>query len=313
MKSNISLKTTLVICTYMRPGCIERLLEYLSGMENCCDELIIVDASMDKLTEKIVSRYLDGKYTIKYIHSEKGLTLQRNIGLEIATGNLVGFFDDDIIPDPDFFTRVRKVFEQESDVFGVAPYIYESNQNVLTGLKGRYFRWLMNFCGVNYFARVLGKVNMAGGVFSGIVEDIITNGCTIYRREVFQEFTFADWMQGYCYGEDLEFGLRVSSKYRVIGSGDLRLHHYHESSGRDNDFLVYKMKAYNFLRILKNSGKASLFCRAGYALRLSMTIVFASMVCLCRLQILSGLAMLAGNSVGIFYSIVESCCQSGKK
>lgn len=60
-------------------------------------ELIIVDQNTDNRLEKIVNSYKE-KFELKYIRSDKkGLSLNRNIGLKYATGEIIAFPDDDCI------------------------------------------------------------------------------------------------------------------------------------------------------------------------------------------------------------------------
>lgn len=88
---------SLILATYGRVQEVEAFLESLVLCEYDKEyiEVIIVDQN-DKINlNKIIDKYKN-KLTIKHIKSDiKGLSKNRNIGLEQATGSIIAFPDDD--------------------------------------------------------------------------------------------------------------------------------------------------------------------------------------------------------------------------
>lgn len=120
--------------------------------------LIIDDGSTDE-TKKILDTYLDRDSRFKYFTRKniykKGLPGCRNMGLEIAQGNYVIFFDDDDIPHPDclkwsieeittnnadycrylrtvFYNTLNKDFNREKD-YNIIQYNLLPVESLITG------------------------------------------------------------------------------------------------------------------------------------------------------------------------------------
>lgn len=77
-----------------RPDCVERCLSCLECQESNIHEIILVDASEDNETKKVVESYPK----VIYCRTDVGyghMTKSRNLGLTRATGEIVAFIDDD--------------------------------------------------------------------------------------------------------------------------------------------------------------------------------------------------------------------------
>lgn len=110
-----SIKFSLIMATYGREkevGCfLESLTNSNYDMNNV--EVIIVDQNKEINLEPIVNRY---KEKVKIIHiksDEKGLALNRNKGLEVATGDIIAFPDDDCEYLKETLNIVNDLFNKE--------------------------------------------------------------------------------------------------------------------------------------------------------------------------------------------------------
>ena len=78
-------------------------------------ELIVVDQNEGNEVFEIVKNY-EEEFKIKYAKSdEKGLSLNRNRGLVLMEGEIVGFPDDDCEYQPDTLEKVVAFFEKKKD------------------------------------------------------------------------------------------------------------------------------------------------------------------------------------------------------
>ncbi|MFC7347702.1 glycosyltransferase family 2 protein [Chryseobacterium zhengzhouense] len=104
------MKFSLITATLGRVAEIEELLISLSDQTYKNFELILVDQNSHTLIEEIVRKY-DNRFSIKYIRSDKkGLSYNRNIGLDLATGEIVGFPDDDCTYSKNVLEDVKNTF-----------------------------------------------------------------------------------------------------------------------------------------------------------------------------------------------------------
>lgn len=78
-------------------------------------ELIIVDQNSNDKVKNIADKYKD-KIDIKYIKSKKlGLSYNRNIGIEVAKGEIIAFPDDDCVYEIDTLEKVTNFFKGNKD------------------------------------------------------------------------------------------------------------------------------------------------------------------------------------------------------
>ena len=98
---------TYIVCTRNRPNLLEDLLRTLSASilksKGTAEILIIDSASIAKFRGKNAS--LSEKFSCRYSYSEKpGLSLARNIGVNLASTPFIFFLDDDVLI-PEFHTK----------------------------------------------------------------------------------------------------------------------------------------------------------------------------------------------------------------
>ena len=78
-------------------------------------ELIVVDQNQNNKVKDIIDNY-DNYIDIKYVKSEKlGLSLNRNIGIDMAKGSIIGFPDDDCVYEDDTLEKVTTFFRENED------------------------------------------------------------------------------------------------------------------------------------------------------------------------------------------------------
>src|SRR5579883_2173366 len=119
---------SVIICTYKRVDATRQLLRCLAAQTYRPFEVLVVDGSGDRcgtraaLAETI--RELSDRMDVRLIESAKGLTVQRNVGIDLAAGEIVAFFDDDVTIHSGFLAQTAELFEQPdmNDVGGIAGY-----------------------------------------------------------------------------------------------------------------------------------------------------------------------------------------------
>lgn len=106
----VLVRISLVISTANRPREISALLKSLCGQTVKPEQVIVVDQSADKATERSVLTS-KGSLPVTYLKDDrKGLSRGRNLGLSLITGEVVAFPDDDCVYPPDTLDKVREKF-----------------------------------------------------------------------------------------------------------------------------------------------------------------------------------------------------------
>ncbi|NOX38384.1 MAG: glycosyltransferase family 2 protein, partial [Calditrichaeota bacterium] len=106
---------TVIIATKNRYHDLHKCLNSLLEQTRLPQKIVIVDASEPFHTlEEFETRCRKKKIELLQIKSKPGLTLQRNIGIEHASTEIVSFFDDDVILHKEYLQSIVEIFEADS-------------------------------------------------------------------------------------------------------------------------------------------------------------------------------------------------------
>jgi glycosyltransferase involved in cell wall biosynthesis len=112
-------KISLVAATLGRSDELRRLLDSLASQSFTNFEIVLVDQNSDKRVEE-VTRIFGSQLDIHHVRCKPGLSRARNVGLQIASGDILGFPDDDCWYPPNLVERVVNFFEANPSVDGVS-------------------------------------------------------------------------------------------------------------------------------------------------------------------------------------------------
>ena len=234
------MRTSVIVSTKNRVNEVIRFTKSLFNQIELPDELIFVDSSDVPIkSNKNFINFLtewQGKIEIRHIHSQVGLTKQRNVGIKEATGDIIYFFDDDTILKANYLQIMNKTFNDNPDYMG--------GMGTFIGMPEQSFKGAI----VNLFRRFFllqhdysnGKFQISGfprhpyGINKFMEIDVLGGCGMVYRKEIFKEFKFDENLTGYSYMEDVDFSRRVSHKYKLFYNPEAKLEHRHGSGGRGN-------------------------------------------------------------------------------
>lgn len=234
------------------------------------DEIIVVDSSdiQNELYE--VCNRIE-KPPIKYIHTlDCSAARQRNKGINVCIGDIIFFFDDDVVLDKDFIANSLKVYENDKSgvIGGVQGVDLNTTKSFLLGKKRLLFFRLFMLDRNDSLARLLPSgmpvhLDYASPEIRHSSKNIrvycAPGGITSYRREVLEEFRFDDNYNGYSHGEDGELSHRVSQRYEMYFTPEARLFHNQPSSKKawygTEDFIRSKIccQVYIFRKLFKKN------------------------------------------------------------
>lgn len=108
-------RVSVVVCSYNGASTIRDTLEGLRNLDYPNYEVIVVNDGSTDSTPHIVSEYP----SVKLVSTEnRGLSNARNTGIQLATGELVVFIDDDAYPDNLWLKYLAMFFLEEEDWVG---------------------------------------------------------------------------------------------------------------------------------------------------------------------------------------------------
>jgi GT2 family glycosyltransferase len=266
------MKFSLIICTYMRPEPLLKLLQSVEVQTIYPDEVIIVDGSTDDATEAVLQQHIfDNLKYFKVLDHERGLTKQRNYGV-VRVGEeieVVCFLDDDTVIEVDYFEQIINTYQLYPEALGVGGYIINETESEFVGYdyqptnKEYYFdgwkqkegsRFVMrkklgldSDCPPGYSSmyshgRSVGFLPPSGKVYP---VEMLMGGVSSFKKTVFKTIQFSIYFEGYGLYEDADFTLRVSKIGKLYLNTSAKLNHYHDDAGRPNQYLYGKMVVRN--------------------------------------------------------------------
>ncbi len=263
---------TLIICTYMRPDPLLKLLESVKLQTVYPTEILIVDGSTNDYTERVLQQnpFLNLHYFLAP-KAHRGLTRQRNFGIAKSadTSEVVCFLDDDTVLEPRYFEELLKTYALHPEALGVGGFI--TNEVSWEKVRDDYQPTIEEFFydgwkkkdGSRFVLRKkLGlDANTQPGYLpefsngrsisflppSGKIYEVeqLMGGVSSFRKSVFEVFSFSTYFDGYGLYEDADFTLRLSKTGKLFVNTNARLAHYHDASGRPNKYRYGKMVVRN--------------------------------------------------------------------
>lgn len=256
------LRICVCVPTFNRPAQVAALLANLAKQDEPPDEVVIVDASPNEETKVVADTFAGAFRSFKYERHQKGLTRQRNRAIEVATGDVVVFLDDDVVLQEDFLKETKRILQEDKG-------------GVIAGLTGVVTNQRRRSSGAGWrFKRRCGIIesDQAGKLLASgettplpvpeggkIVEvDYLPGGITAWRSTIFDRYRFSHFFASYGLGEDKYFSGCVALRHRLFVSGDLRAEHHHTPGNRPDAFRWGYANVVNHYFIMRECSRGQL-------------------------------------------------------
>ena len=147
---------------------------------------------------------------------KKSLTQARNIGADLAKGDIISFLDDDVILDKNYFEEILKSFEKYNDIKLVQGKITNFQTNKLKDFFWGLFLGPGSLRKSNYI-RLFNFENIIYKSYSNYEEFCMwAGGANInVKREALDHERFDSQLIRYSCGEDVDFSFRIYRRYGV--------------------------------------------------------------------------------------------------
>lgn len=193
-------KIAVVICSVGRPKILAELLPHLIGQSRLPDSIHLVVTKSEDVDEESIAA-LPETISIHQIISEKGLTKQRNAGLDAITGHAdyVVFFDDDFVPSFHTLEGIIDAFEKWPKVNGLTGYL------IADGINGKGFSDAKA-------KELIDEYDALPRTDPGIIKSGLEGlyGCNMaYRMSAVGDIRFDETLPLYGWQEDIDFAARI--------------------------------------------------------------------------------------------------------
>lgn len=242
-------RISVVIATLCRPEPLSRALASLQASSLLPHEVVVVDGDPAQSARPVVERAAaDAGFPVVHLPSRRGGTVQRNAGIDVATGDVVLFMDDDARVTPDALRVLAGAFDDPA-VVGAAGRVVEPASNAVGGKTSRLRGLLPGGGHDGTFTRFGYPRRLRREDLDQDVE--FMQGCFMAARtDDARVVRFDEHLADYSLAEDEDFSYRLSRRGRVRHVARAVVHHDNAGFGsRDRrafGHLVVRNRTYLF-------------------------------------------------------------------
>lgn len=234
-------KISIIIPVYQVEKYIKRCLDSILFQTYSNLEIILIDDGSRDMSGKICDEYAIKDSRVKVLHQDNaGVSVARNKGLDICTGDYITFVDSDDFLEPFLYEKMmEKVTEYNCDVVmcdcvkddGViqTPYTHDIRAGFYDydQLKEEYYPHLLMMENVEY-------------------PPTISNWLLLFKREAVSNIRY---IEGVRYSEDLLFGsqLLYNAKSFYYMKNEFYYHYWINNESASHTFKIDKWKDYKIL------------------------------------------------------------------
>jgi GT2 family glycosyltransferase len=209
---------SLVIATRGRPATLRETLRSAARCAPPPDETIVVDGDEGRSAEPVAR-----EAGTRYAHSAPGLTVQRNAGLDLASGDVVVFVDDDTELDADLFAALARGY-RDPELVGATGPVHDRDLRRFGNMRSRWRRLVPGGGREGAFTRSGYPRWVQDPTRERDVEHML-GGLMSARREAAARVRFDERLTGYAYLEDEDFSYRLSRLGRIRFLPDAQVIH----------------------------------------------------------------------------------------
>jgi GT2 family glycosyltransferase len=297
-------RIAFVVATKDRPDELRRLWRSLCAQNRLPEELVVVDSSARPFP---LADLEPGPLALRYLRtSVASAARQRNLGLA-AVGpdpDLVGFLDDDVVLEPGAVAAMLRFWNAADAGVGGAAFNMDNHpRSDWPRLKGLFLAGSLGLYGPRGGAVASsGFQTMIGRVAKTTWADWLPSTASVWRREIFQDYRFDEWFDGYSYLEDLDFSYRIGKAYRLAIVSEAHYRHLAAPGGRGSGPVFGQREVLNRLYFVSKHPEFSRGkCYLALLLRMGMNAAFAV-----RDRRASDLGRAWGNALGLAKSILNT-------
>lgn len=253
---------TVTVPTYKREKDLGECLASLLSQSLLPTEVLVIDdaTTPDAFLAEWRRRFEEKGAAFTYLRKDhavvrRGLSESKNLALKTAKGEIVFFFDDDVVVGPGFLAAVMTVWNGSPDakLLGVGGLVenvrstifLEKIYNRLFGLTGEC-SWDINDAAYQCWDRDI-KENTKGYYLLG--------GVSSYRRAEMAALGFATFSGGRTELEDVDLCLKAKrAGYHMMLVPAARVLHKESPASREAEYLIGKKEAFNRKDIFRRHG-----------------------------------------------------------
>jgi GT2 family glycosyltransferase len=253
------LTLSVAICTRNRPEALLRcVLSVVRQVLPPAELLVIDDGDLAPAQRAFIeSRCQSGG--IRFIYARKnvpGLPASRNRAVDLASGEILQFLDDDVELEPDFCRQIMRLYALDPGeaVVGIDGTLLDEPSPAARAFDLVYLLagwWALP-------ARATRRVPMPDPLRDqrwAVPVRLLSGACMSFRRSGLRSRRFDEGLNGYALGEDRDISLQLAGCGRLLRARGARAVHRHDPAGRPDAFQFGRMSVLNYTRIMSRAGR----------------------------------------------------------
>jgi glycosyltransferase involved in cell wall biosynthesis len=268
-----AVRFSVIIVTKDRPVPLAAALESSASALPPDGEVIVVDGdpahSAEPVAAELRSRYpaLD----MRYLASDPGAALQRNVGLDAANGDVVVYVDDDCTFEPGLFEALETAYGDPTVVGATGRINCPSRSRF--GSNPSKLRWLILGGGRQGSVSSFGFHRPIIDVEQPRDVEFMGGPLMSARRDVALEVRFDEQLTGYSLVEDADFSYRLSRRGRILYEPSAVVTHHELGWNQRDQRHVDRVQVINRTYLFRKNFPQTLRARAGFAAMLIVLCV----------------------------------------
>lgn len=219
----LNMHISVVIATLRRPELLQNTLKSLLACSPLPHEIIVVDGDPEMSSLPVVEELRSETPLLEHLSSKAGLPMQRNVGLQRASGEVCVFLDDDVVVDPAVFEVVIQTFEDPS-VVGMTGRVIEKAERRFFGKRSRLRALLPGGGREGTFTRY-GYPHRIAHPDLPVNVELMHGSFMCARLAVARDVRFDENLHGYALAEDEDFAFRLSRRGQIRYVPDAIIEH----------------------------------------------------------------------------------------
>lgn len=213
---------SIIVPVYNIERYISRCIDSIINQTYRDLQLILVDDGSTDSSGELCDIYASKDKRIKVIHKKNGgVSEARNVGLENAEGDFIGFVDGDDYIDVDMYeTLYKAILQKRADIVSCGHYEHFADR-----IEVRY---------CNTGNNALNRIEAYNALFT---RKLGCSNCTkLFKRYIFDSLRYNNKKS---HGEDLEILLKAFEKAKCVVNINDAKYHYAHRKGSATDSLLY--------------------------------------------------------------------------
>jgi glycosyltransferase involved in cell wall biosynthesis len=258
-------RVSLIIATKGRPEPLAAALESAAEVLPPDGEVIVVDGDAERSAEPVAgaSHSAYPQMSVRYLTSEPGAALQRNVGIDAAAGDVVVFTDDDCTFEPGLFEALAAAYEDPA-VVGVTGRIEAPAHAGVGSNPHSRLRWLLLGGGRQGTMTSFGFRRPIVDMDEPRDVEFMPGPLMSARRELAAKVRFDERLALYSLGEDDDFSYRLSRLGRVRYEPSAIVYHHELGWRRIDRRRMDRLRVVNHAYLFRKNYRQTWRARAGF-------------------------------------------------